>query len=144
MIKNHPVVGAKVAEENESTRKYVDIIRGHHLWYDCSRGYPYGTDTFKSPYKTIIDLVLAADCLDAATDTVGRSYNKGKNFEDYIKEVTEGAGTHYAPFLPDFLKSPGVKQDVMYLLTERRAKLYKDTFNLLRNNELENIKARFH
>ena len=111
------------------------MIRGHHLWYDCSRGYPEGFDTFASPYKTIIDIVLAADCLDAATDTVGRSYNRGKTFADYAAEVAEGAGTHYAPFLPELFENPGFKQDVEYLLSERRKARYRDTFILLKNNE---------
>ena len=141
LIKMHPVIGARIASEHASTREYADIIRGHHLWYDCSRGYPADADTFASPYKTIIDLVLAADCLDAATDTVGRSYNKGKTFEDFKKEIEEGSGTHYAPFLPELLNDPGVKRDIEYLLSERRMKLYTDTFLLLKNNRIESIKA---
>ncbi len=140
-IKSHPSIGAKIACEHASTKDYADVIRGHHLWYDCSRGYPAGFDTFKSPYKTIIDLVLAADCLDAATDTVGRSYNKGKTPEEYVNEVKEGAGSHYAPFLVDLLQSPGVQRDIKYLLTERRSKLYRDTFMILKNNAIDNIKA---
>lgn len=140
-IKNHPVIGALVAKDHASTRDYADIILGHHLWYDCSRGYPAGTDTFSSPYKTIIDIVLAADCLDAATDTVGRSYNKGKTFSDYEKEIIDGAGTHYAPFLPILFNNPDVRQDVEYLLDERRKKLYRDTFLILKNNEIGCIKA---
>nr|MCR5801186.1 hypothetical protein [Lachnospiraceae bacterium] len=141
LIKNHFSIGAEVAKEHASIREYADVIKGHHLWYDCSRGYPMEFDTFKSPYKTIIDIVLAADCLDAATDTVGRSYNKGKTFEDYAKEVEEGAGTRYAPFLVDLLNNPDAKRDINYLLTERRNKLYHDTFMLLKNNEIDRIKT---
>jgi len=135
IIKNHPVIGADIAAEHPSTRDYVDVIKGHHLWYDCSRGYPAGFDTFKSPYKTVIDIVLAADCLDAATDTVGRSYNRGKTFSDYEKEVQEGAGTHYAPFLVDLFKVPELREDIEYLLSEGRRNLYRETFRLLKRNE---------
>ena len=133
MIKSHPVTGAKVAMEHVSTRDYADVIRGHHLWYDCSRGYPSRFDTFQSPYKTIIDLVTAADCLDAATDTVGRSYSSGKTFSDYEKEVAEVAGTRYAPFLPDLFKRPLFRQDVEYLLDQGRKKQYREVFYLLKD-----------
>ena len=136
IIKHHPVIGAKIAAEHESTKEYVDVIRGHHLWYDCSRGYPSDFNTFESSYKTIIDIVLAADCLDAATDTVGRSYNRGKTFCDYEKEVIEGAGTHYAPFLVELFQIPELRSDIEYLLNQGRRKLYSETFRLLKSNEL--------
>ncbi len=132
MIKSHPVTGARIASMHASTRDYVDVIKGHHLWYDCSRGYPAGFDTKKSPYKTIIDIVLAADCLDAATDTVGRSYNKGKTFDDYENEIKEGAGTHYAPFLVELFSRPEVRTDIIYLLGEGRNKMYRELYMLLK------------
>ena len=132
MIKSHPVTGARIASMHASTRDYVDVIKGHHLWYDCSRGYPAGFDTKKSPYKTIIDIVLAADCLDAATDTVGRSYNKGKTFDDYENEIKEGAGTHYAPFLVELFSRPEVRSDIIYLLGEGRNKMYRELYMLLK------------
>lgn len=132
MIKSHPITGARIASMHASTRDYVDVIKGHHLWYDCSKGYPADFDTFKSPYKTIIDIVLAADCLDAATDTVGRSYNKGKTFDDYEKEIEEGAGTRYAPFLVELFARPEVRTDIVYLLGEGRGRMYRELYMLLK------------
>lgn len=132
MIKSHPITGARIASMHASTRNYVDVIRGHHLWYDCSKGYPAGFDTFGSPYKTIIDIVLAADCLDAATDTVGRSYNKGKTFDDYEEEIREGAGTRYAPFLVELFARPEVRADIIYLLGEGRGRMYRELYMLLK------------
>lgn len=76
IIKSHPVTGAKIASQHQSTKDYVDVIRGHHVWYDCTNGYPKNFNTFESPYKTIIDIVSIADSIDAATDAVGRSYSK--------------------------------------------------------------------
>ncbi len=135
IIKKHPEIGARIAAEHCSTKDYVDVIRAHHLWYDCSHGYPSDFDTFKSPYKTIIDIVLAADCLDAATDTIGRSYNKGKSFLEYEQEVIAGSGSHYAPFLPELFKVPQLREDIEYLLNEGRQKQYLETFRLLKSNK---------
>ncbi len=130
-IKHHPVIGARLASEHYSTKEYADVILGHHVWYDCSRGYPAGFDTRKSPYKTMIDIVLVADCLDAATDTVGRSYSRGKTFDEFEKEILEGLGTHYAPFFADLFRDAAFRTDIEYLLSEGRERLYRDTYDLI-------------
>ena len=131
ILREHPDDGVELAELYPALREYVDVIRGHHIWYDGSHGYPADFKTAESPYKTIIDIVMAADCLDAATDSVGRSYNHGKTMEDYLKELEEGAGTRYAPWLPELFHNPETNADVRYLLSDGRAKLYRDTFRIL-------------
>ena len=130
-LKKHPDNGAELALIHESLRNYADVIRGHHLWYDGSRGYPMDFDPSASPYKTIIDIVTVADCLDAATDRVGRSYSRGKTPEELTEEIKAGAGTRYAPFMAELLENTVVAADIRYLLDEGRSKLYRDTFNLL-------------
>lgn len=130
-LKKHPDNGAELAARFDSLKDYADVMRGHHLWYDGSRGYPLNFKAAESPYKTIIDIVTVADCMDAATDRVGRSYSKGKTIEEFTKEIEEGAGTHYAPFMAELLAEPAVAEDIRYLLDEGRSKLYRDTFNLL-------------
>ena len=130
-LKRHPDNGAELAQRFDSLKDYEDVMRGHHLWYDGSRGYPLDFKAADSPYKTIIDIVTVADCMDAATDRVGRSYSKGKTIEEFIKEIEEGAGTRYAPFMAKLLAEPAVAEDIKYLLDEGRNKLYRDTFNLL-------------
>lgn len=130
-IKTHPSIGAELARRFVSTRDYADVIQGHHIWYDGTRGYPQDFDASKSPYKVIIDIVMAADCLDAATDTIGRSYSQGKTFDMYRKEVEEGAGTHYAPFLPELFAQKACQEDIAYLLGKGRERMYRETYRLL-------------
>ena len=86
-----------------------------------------------SPYRTIMNIVQCADCLDAATDTVGRSYNKGKKIDDFVSELREGAGTRYAPWLADLFEKKEVRADIKYLLSEGRMRNYRETYSLLRN-----------
>ena len=133
IIKNHPVMGAQLLAKHGSTRKYVDVALGHHKWYDNKGGYPEEFDTSKSPYKTIIDIVLCADCMDAATDSVGRSYNQGKTLHDYLSEIKKDAGTRYAPWLSTLLERKEVFHDIEYLLTHARELNYRDTYKLLRS-----------
>ena len=116
-----------------STRQYAEVALGHHKWYDNSRGYPEEFDTSGSPLKALIDLVMCCDCLDAATDTVGRSYNRGKTTEEFLEEVREGSGTRYAPWLVDLLAREEVRADINFLLQRGREQNYQDTYLLLRN-----------
>ena len=132
IIRQHPDLGAMMLTNHPSTRDYVDIARGHHLWYDGSNGYPSNFDLSHHPFKAIIDVVTVADCMDAATDTIGRSYSKGKTLDEFIDEVKEGAGTRYSPYVAALLDDPDVYKDLECLLTERRQQAYLNTYNLLK------------
>ncbi len=133
IIRSHPVMGAELLAAHQGTRTYADVARGHHRWHNDKGGYPEDFITANSPYKIILDLALCADCMDAATDVIGRSYNKGKSLHDYINELREGAGTRYAPWLPELLEQKEVYDDIEYLLTQGRADNYRDTYRLLRS-----------
>ena len=131
LIKSHPNIGCMLLSGHPSTAAYADVAKGHHVWYDCSHGYPEGFNTFGSPVKTVIDIVLVADCMDAATDTVGRSYNRGKTLDDYIEEVVKDAGSRYAPWAPALLKNETVKKKLEDMLENERMQIYRETFELL-------------
>ncbi|MCR5250950.1 MAG: HD domain-containing protein [Lachnospiraceae bacterium] len=133
LIKAHPVLGAELVSRHESTRRYADVVRAHHRWHDGNGGYPDGPDLSDSPYRTIIDLVLCADCMDAATDPVGRGAHHDKNLGTFKKEIREGAGTRYAPWLSELVDRPAVTSDLEYLLTKGREIHYRETYALLRN-----------
>ena len=135
LIKQHPDAGYVLLSSNRSTQKYAEVARGHHVWYDRSGGYPAAFDTSGCPIKVIIDIVAIADCMDAATDSVGRSYNRGKTLKEYIQEVVDGAGSRYVPWGPELLQDPVTGKDLEYLLGEGRLNLYKETYTLLASLE---------
>jgi len=136
LIRTHPRTGYELLVRHDSTRAYGDVALGHHRWYDNSRGYPEDFDTRRSPVKPIIDIVLCADCLDAATDSVGRSYRRGKTLEDFTAEVLPECGTHYPPWLAELLKDPETAQGLQAILQEGRRETYQNTYGLLsRMNE---------
>ena len=132
IIKEHPALGADLLSKYTSTRDYADVARGHHRWYNGQGGYPDTFDPTQSPVKTIIDIVVCADGMDAATDSVGRSYSRGKSLPDYAREVAQGAGTRYAPYLAELLQQPAVTADLQYLLREGRQDVYRNTYLLLK------------
>ena len=133
IIKTHPEIGSQLLRRYPTTEQYADVARGHHRWFDNSRGYPDAFDTSESPVKTIIDLTMCADCIDAATDTIGRSYKKGKMLSDVSGELEAEAGTHYADWIVSVLKDPEALEDLNWVLTSGREILYRETYLLLKN-----------
>lgn len=83
---------------DESFRQYEDVALGHHKWFDGD-GYPASFKNRQSPYFPIINLVTICDCMDAATENIGRNYHHPKSFEAIMEEFSAGAGTHYDPLL---------------------------------------------
>ena len=70
--------------------------------------------------------------MDAATDTVGRSYKYHKTLDDFLDEIRAGAGTRYAPWLPELLSEENTRRDLESILHDGRKDTYKNTFYLLR------------
>ena len=132
-IKTHPSIGAYLLSLSPKAKKYADIAIGHHKWFDGSAGYPDDFDLDASPYKTIISIVTCADCLDAATDSVGRSYKKGKSLEELIEEFREGSGTRYAPYVVELFSIPEVLEEVRDILEKQRDENYIETYSVMKH-----------
>ena len=127
LIKTHPVQGADILRENESTRAYANAALLHHRWYDGSRGYPEESSAEGLPDKTVIELIACADGLDAATDSIGRAYADRHTIDDFAAELKAGAGTRYAPYLAELFDDPAVRKDLEYLLLKGRSNNYTAT-----------------
>ena len=132
IIRAHTIVGAALLARFEKTRECAEIACGHHRWYDGAGGYPESMDPDKAKYRTIIAVVEAADCLDAATDSIGRSYKKGKTLDEYIDEYLEGSGTRYAPFIAALLQDEKTREQLQVMLTEGRNENYRKTYRVLK------------
>jgi HD-GYP domain-containing protein (c-di-GMP phosphodiesterase class II) len=105
IMKAHAVYGAKVlrmAEENLNNkgrsifRIAIEIAEGHHEKWN-GRGYPYGKVGEEIPLSARI--VALADVFDALTSE--RPYKKPFSFEESVKIIKEGSGSHFDPQLVD-------------------------------------------
>ena len=120
-IKQHPVYGAEMIEKDSDLIKYRDIALGHHKFYNGDGGYPVFFDNTKSPYRIIIDLITICDCIDAATDHLGRNYKRAKTLEEVLGELVEGRGVRYNPDLVEIIeKSPRLRKEMSYIVSEGR------------------------
>jgi len=97
-MKKHPVLGASILANIQSPAVLAVIpgVQYHHEWWDGS-GYPEGLSGEDIP---LLGRVLAvADFLDALTSS--RSYRQPISLESAIRQVDEGAGTHFDPRIAD-------------------------------------------
>lgn len=125
LIKTHPSLGLKMIEEDLDFKDYFDIMKGHHKWYNDLGGYPTEFNKKDSIFSFYIDLITISDCIDAATDILGRNYTSGKNFDTLYQELIEGSGTRYNPNIVEFIGNHKDLYDKLSNLTSTgRANIY--------------------
>ena len=130
-IRSHPEAGAALLSKYEKTKDYAEAALGHQRWYDGKGGYPESYQPKEAKNRLVVDLIACADCLDAATDNVGRSYKKGKTLDEFIAEVKAGRGTRYAPYLPELLEDEAVRLELETILNAGRDDKYRHTYTIL-------------
>lgn len=103
LIKMHPELSKPFFDIDPLFKPYMDVALGHHKWYDGD-GYPASFKNRQSPYFPIINIVTLADCLDAATENIGRNYHRPKSFDTVIEEFDNEASTRYDSHVVSFLR----------------------------------------
>lgn len=126
IVKTHPALGAELLKIAPSLyEKYHDTTLGHHKWYNGKGGYPEDFDNTKSPKRILIDIITLSDCMQAATERVGRNYKKGKTFDMVMEEFRKGAGTKYNPDLVKFIDThDDVARDLAVLINDAWVDIY--------------------
>ena len=130
IIKRHPEYGLQYLELSPDLSKYHDTTLGHHKWYNGMGGYPAWFDNTKSPVRIMIDIVTLSDCMQAATERVGRNYKGEKNFETVMGEFRRDAGTRYNPDLVSFIDAhEDVAKKLADLINEGWVEIYYQIYS---------------
>ena len=130
IIKRHPELGLEYLKLAPSLAKYHDTTLGHHRWYNGKGGYPMWFDNTKSPMRIMIDIVTLSDCMQAATERVGRNYKGEKTFDTVIAEFRRDAGTRYNPDLVAFIDAhQDVADKLANLVNEGWAEIYYQIYS---------------
>ena len=132
IVRAHPAVGASMLSLYDSTKDYVEVANGHQRWLDDSSGYPKSFKNSKAEHPTVVAIVEVADCLDAATDSIGRSYKRGATLDEFVEELRETRGTRYAPYVVDLFEDPSVRNEFNAGLTHLRNMNYREAYNTLK------------
>ena len=112
----HPAYGARFLDEVPCLNKYRDFVLGHHKSWDGKMGYPADFDNTASKNRFLIEILHVSDCIDAATDFVGRSYKKSKKMEQVMEELIQGKGSIYSPELVSLMEEDKeLLEELVYL-----------------------------
>lgn len=129
-IHEHPVVGGEMVKKSPSLRQFYDVVMGHHKSWDGFMGYP-DFDNTASPNRFLIELIHVSDCLDAATDFIGRSYKVHKSLEECMDELRQGRGTIYCPELVDLMANgSALRKKLRRLLNQGRIQAYCEVYGV--------------
>ena len=131
IIKTHPALGAELLKIAPSLyAKYHDTTLGHHKWYNGKGGYPEDFDNTKSPKRILIDIITLSDCMQAATERIGRNYKEGKTFDMVMEEFRKGAGTKFNPDLVKFIDThDDVARDLAVLINDAWVDIYFNIYS---------------
>ncbi|MEJ2696071.1 MAG: HD domain-containing protein [Candidatus Sulfobium sp.] len=94
MIREHPVIGARMIRHIPRLKSISLWIRHHHEKYDGS-GYPSGLKGEEIPFVSRI--IAIADCFDALT--TDRPYRRALGREEAIDIMRETEAEHFDPVL---------------------------------------------
>ena len=92
IIKQHPVIGAKILMQSNYTHELVQIVLHHHERYD-GRGYPEGLKGEEIPIGARI--IAIADSIDAMTSK--RVYRDALSLDYCRNEIEKNLGVMYDP-----------------------------------------------
>jgi diguanylate cyclase (GGDEF)-like protein/putative nucleotidyltransferase with HDIG domain len=95
-IKDHPQIGANIVSHARQLMPCIPGILHHHERYD-GNGYPKGLKGEDIPLDARI--LAIADAFAAMT--ADRPYTYAISFEDALKEIRQGAGSQFDPYLVD-------------------------------------------
>ena len=130
IIKLHPELGLDFLAISPTLTKYHDTTLGHHKWYNGKGGYPESFDNTKSPVRILIDIVTLCDCMQAATERLGRNYKQEKTFDVLMEEMRQGAGTRYNPDLVALIDGhPELARKLEVLVTSGWLDIYYNIYH---------------
>lgn len=128
-IQNHPVIGYKLLCKMHCSQNLAEAARYHHSYYDGSGGYPQQLPPCPASIKAIVDALSVADSIDAATDNIGRCYNRAKPFAALLGELQAQRGTRYSPAVVALFDDSSFCRSLTEALDAERKKVYLQVYH---------------
>jgi putative nucleotidyltransferase with HDIG domain len=109
LVREHPVIGARILEPIEPYAEVLPIVRQHHEWFN-GEGYP---DGLAGEAITLGARILAvADVYDALSSQ--RPYRPAMTPEEALGVIRERSGTHFDPHIVEaFVRVAAEKERVV-------------------------------
>lgn len=130
LIKQHPIFGAELIEGTILVEKYMPMILGHHRFSNGCGGYPNTFDNVNVICKVLIDVLTMGDCIDAATDVLGRNYASAKTLIPTVRdELLRDGGSRYNKEIVEIIcNDKKTCDEIQYITTLGRVKVYYNIY----------------
>ena len=128
-IQSHPVIGYGLLREAGYEEYLAPAALYHHCFYNGQGGYPRDVPPCPQNIKGIVDVLTVADALDAATDNIGRCYNRAKPLRTLVGELQAQSGTRYAPDVVALFRDETFCEVLAQKLDAERKKVYLQAYH---------------
>ena len=128
-IQSHPVIGYGLLREAGYEEYLAPAALYHHCFYNGRGGYPREVPPCPQNIKGIVDVLTVADSLDAATDNIGRCYNRAKPLRTLVGELQAQSGTRYAPDVVALFRDETFCKALAQKLDAERKKVYLQAYH---------------
>lgn len=128
-IQSHPVIGYGLLREAGYEEYLAPAALYHHCFYNGQGGYPRDVPPCPQNIKGIVDVLTVADSLDAATDNIGRCYNRAKPLRTLVGELQAQSGTRYAPDVVALFRDETFCEALAKKLDAERKKVYLHVYH---------------
>ena len=128
-IQSHPVIGYGLLREAGYEEYLAPAALYHHCFYNGQGGYPRDVPPCPQNIKGIVDVLTVADALDAATDNIGRCYNRAKPLRTLVGELQAQSGTRYAPDVVALFRDETFCEALAQKLDAERKKVYLQAYH---------------
>ena len=128
-IQSHPVIGYGLLREAGYEEYLAPAALYHHCFYNGQGGYPRDVPPCPQNIKGIVDVLSVADSLDAATDNIGRCYNRAKPLRTLVGELQAQSGTRYAPDVVALFRDEAFCEALAKKLDAERKKVYLHVYH---------------
>lgn len=128
-IQSHPVIGYGLLREAGYEEHLAPAALYHHCFYNGQGGYPRDVPPCPQNIKGIVDVLTVADALDAATDNIGRCYNRAKPLRTLVGELQAQSGTRYAPDVVALFRDETFCEVLAQKLDAERKKIYLQAYH---------------
>ena len=128
-IQSHPVIGYSLLRDAGYEEHLAPAALYHHCFYNGQGGYPRDVPPCPQDIKGIVDVLTVADTLDAATDNIGRCYNRAKPLRTLVGELQAQSGTRYAPDVVALFRDKTFCEVLAQKLDAERKKVYLKAYH---------------
>lgn len=124
----HTLVGETCLAARNSTGCFADAAKGHHRWYDGTKGYPESYKRLECQYRQMVDVIGLVDWIDGVTETNCLHKGEKKTFDEAVETAISLEGRRFSPLLTARLRDKNVAEKLREAFSEGRREAYRTLY----------------